>query len=65
MANPVVTVSVPVGEDSGRHVAASFDAPDPRPVYAAVEEQCIDLTLTASEKCKEICCLTSSSTDVQ
>jgi hypothetical protein len=49
-ANPSVTVSVPTREID--NLAASFDSPTPRPFYAGVEEQCIDLVLTVPRKCK-------------
>jgi hypothetical protein len=49
-ANPSVTVSVPTREID--NLAASFDSPTPRPFYAGVEEQCIDLMLTVPQKCK-------------
>jgi hypothetical protein len=49
-ANPSVTVSVPTREID--NLAASFDSPTPRPFYAGVEEQCIDLVLTVPQKCK-------------
>jgi hypothetical protein len=49
-ANPSVTVSVPIREID--NLAASFDSPTPRPFYAGVEEQCIDLVLTVPQKCK-------------
>jgi hypothetical protein len=48
--NPSVTVSVPTREID--NLAASFDSPMPRPFYAGVEEQCIDLVLTVPQKCK-------------
>ena len=48
-SNPSVTLSVPLKENLD--LAASFDAPNPRPFYAGVEELAIDVVLTTPEKC--------------